>query len=92
MVKKKRQHTYKGSIWVRSSTPGAELRLRLRELYASRYVESEKVTTVRLTRSWKKVTVRLKSGGYSRRIALDATVKKARKGTSFIVDAARLGT
>ena len=90
VVKKKRQHTYKGSLWVRSSTPGAELRLRLRELYAGRYVESEQVSTVRLTRSWEKVTVSLKSGGYARRIALDATVRKAPKGTSFIVDAARL--
>ena len=89
-VTKRRTHTYKGSLWVRSSTPGAELRLRLRELYAGRYVESEQVSTVRLTRSWQKVTVSLKSGGYARRIALDATVRKAPKGTSFIVDAARL--
>ena len=90
VVKKRRQHTYKGSLWVRSSAPGAELRLRLRELYASRYVESEKIATVRLTRSWKKVTVSLKSGGYARRITFDATIKKARKGTSFVVDDARL--
>ena len=90
VVKKRRQHTYKGSLWVRSSAPGAELRLRLRELYASRYVESEKISTVRLTRSWKKVTVSLKSGGYARRITFDATIKKARKGTSFVVDDARL--
>jgi DNA-binding beta-propeller fold protein YncE len=88
-VRKKRKHIYTASLWVRSSTPGEKLRLRLRELYAGRYVESAKVSTIELTRSWKKVTVSLKSGGYARRIALDATVKNARKGTSFIADGAR---
>lgn len=89
-VKEKRKHTYKASLWVRSTTPGADLRLRLRQLYAGRYVESEKVSTVELTRSWQKVTVSMKSGGYARRIALDATIRNARKGTTFVADSARL--
>ncbi|RYU12889.1 YncE family protein [Nocardioides iriomotensis] len=87
---KKRKHTYKASLWVRSTTPGDELQFRIRELYAGRYVEREEVTSVRLTRTWKRVTVSLKSGGYARRIALDATVEHTRKGASFLVDAAGL--
>ena len=87
---KKRKHTYKASLWARSTAPGDELRLRLRELYAGRYVGGEEVASITLTRAWKRVTVSMKSGGYARRIALDATVKHTRKGASFLVDATRL--
>jgi DNA-binding beta-propeller fold protein YncE len=90
-VVKKRKHAYKASIWVRSSNPaGAKLQLRLRELYAGRYVVDEEVTKVRLTQKWQRVSVSLDPGRAGRRIALDLRVKNVKKGASFLADGARV--
>jgi hypothetical protein len=89
-VVKKRHRTYEASLWVRSPKPVGKLQLRLRELYAGRYVVNEEVTRVKLTREWQRVTVSLHSGKPGRRITLDAVVKHAKKGTSFVADKARV--
>jgi DNA-binding beta-propeller fold protein YncE len=87
---KKWNRTYKASLWVRSAKPGDKLQLRLRELYAGRYVVDKSVTRVPLTGKWQRVTVSLDAGKPGRRIAFDTLIKNARKGTSFIADEARL--
>lgn len=89
-VVKKKHQKYEASLWVRSSKPGGELELRLRELYAGRWVVGEQVDSVRLAQTWQRVTVSLHSGKPGRRIALDAVVKRAKKGTSFLADKAKL--
>jgi hypothetical protein len=49
--------TYEGSLWARSDTPGASLKLRLRELDGS-LVVGTKVRTLPLSTTWQRVTVR----------------------------------
>jgi hypothetical protein len=87
---KKWNRTYKASLWVRSSKPGDKLQLRLREFYAGRYVVDKSVTRVHLNGKWQRVTVSLDAGKPGRRIAFEALIKNAKKGTAFIADEARL--
>jgi hypothetical protein len=89
-VERSRQGTYTGSLWVRASKPGDLLRLRLRERDGNRTL-GQAVALVTLTRKWQKVTVSLVPRS-PRRSSIDyaAMVSRARAGTYFDADVARL--
>jgi hypothetical protein len=82
--------TYTGSMWVRSDTPGATLRLRFRE-YAGSTLAGTATGTVTLTSSWQQVTVTYSpvSPGSST-LDFNAYVVKGAAGTSFDADDASI--
>lgn len=82
--------TYTGSMWVRSDTPGATLRLRFRE-YAGSTLAGTATSTVTLTSSWQQVTVTYSpvSPGSST-LDFNAYVVKGAPGTSFDADDASI--
>jgi hypothetical protein len=89
-VDRTRGGTYTGSLWVRSSKPGGNLRLRLQERDGERTV-GQTVARVELTRRWQQVSVSLVPRS-PRRSSIDysAMVSRARAGTSFDADGASL--
>lgn len=82
--------TYTGSLWVRSDTPGATLKLRFRE-YVSSTLAGTATSTVTLTGAWQQVTVTYSpvSPGSST-LDFNAYVAKGAPGTSFDADDASL--
>jgi parallel beta-helix repeat protein len=80
-----RPGTYTASMWVRSDTPGATLKLRLRE-YTSTLAGSA-TSTATLTSSWQQITVTYSpaSPGAST-LDLNAYVAKGAAGSSFDSD------
>jgi len=82
--------TYTGSMWVRSDTPGATLRLRFRE-YAGSTLAGTATGTVTLTSSWQQVTVTYSpvSPGSST-LDFNAYVVKGAAGSSFDADDASI--
>jgi PKD repeat protein len=78
--------TYTASLWVRSDTPGATLRLRLRE-YAGSTLAGSATNSVTLTSSWQQVILTYSpiSPGSST-LDLNAYVAKGAVGTSFDAD------
>jgi hypothetical protein len=89
-VVRTRRGTYTASLWVRSSKPGGVLRLRLRERERRRTL-GQAVAIVALTPNWRQVTVSLVPRS-PRRSSIDyaAMVSRARAGTYFDADVARL--
>ncbi|HEY2802940.1 MAG TPA: carbohydrate binding domain-containing protein, partial [Actinomycetota bacterium] len=82
--------TYEGSLWARSDTPGASLKLRFRELEGS-FVVGTKVRTLALSTTWQRVTVRdapVEPGVSS--LNLRAYVTDAAPGACFSVDDASI--
>jgi parallel beta-helix repeat protein len=82
--------TYTGSMWVRSDTPGATLRLRFRE-YAGSTQAGTATGTATLTSSWQQVTVTYSpvSPGSST-LDFNAYVVKGAPGSSFDADDASI--
>jgi parallel beta-helix repeat protein len=82
--------TYTGSLWVRSDTPGASLKLRFRE-YVGSTLAGTATSTVTLTSSWQQVTVTYSpvSPGSST-LDFNAYVSKGAAGTSFDADDASI--
>ena len=82
--------TYTGSLWVRSDTPGALLKLRFRE-YVGSTLAGSATGSVTLTSSWQQVTVAYSpvSPGSST-LDFNAYVAKGAAGTSFDADDASI--
>jgi parallel beta-helix repeat protein len=82
--------TYTGTLWVRSDTSGATLRLRFREYSGSTLVGSA-ITTATLTTSWQQVAVTYspQSPGSST-VDFNAYVSSAAPGTAFYADDAAI--
>jgi hypothetical protein len=78
--------TYTATLWVRADTPGATLKLRLREWIGNTAVGQAK-TTVTLTNEWQPVTVTYTAAdpGAST-LDLSAYVTHAPPGSCFYVD------
>jgi hypothetical protein len=84
--------TYTGTIWVRSDTAGATLRLRFREYSSgSNQLINTVITTATLTTSWQQVAVTYspQSPGAST-IDFNAYVSSAAPGTAFYADDAAI--
>src|SRR6185312_6849152 len=82
--------TYTGSLWVRSDTPGATLRLRFRE-YAGSTLAGTATSTVTLTSTWQQVTVAYSPASPgSSTLDFNAYVVKGAPGTSFDADDASI--
>ncbi len=82
--------TYTGSVWVRSDTPGATLRLRFRE-YAGSSLAGTATSTATLTSSWQQVTVTYSPASPgSSTLDFNAYVVKGAAGTSFDADDASI--
>jgi parallel beta-helix repeat protein len=82
--------TYTGSMWVRSDTPGATLRLRFRE-YAGSTLAGTATSTVTLTSTWQQVTVTYSPASPgSSTLDFNAYVVKGAPGTSFDADDASI--
>jgi PKD repeat protein len=82
--------TYTGSLWVRSDTPGASLKLRFRE-YVGSTLAGSATSSVTLTSSWQQVTLTYSpvSPGSST-LDFNAYVAKGAPGTSFDADDASI--
>ena len=82
--------TYTGSLWVRSDTPGASLKLRFRE-YMGSTLAGTATSSVTLTSTWQQVTVTYSpvSPGSST-LDFNAYVAKGAAGTSFDADDASI--
>jgi hypothetical protein len=82
--------TYTATLWVRSTDTTSSLKLRLRELQSGKTLAT-KVSGVKLTKKWSKVSVTLtptRPGATA--LQISATMKGAGKGKSFDADDASL--
>jgi PKD repeat protein len=77
--------TYTASLWVRADTPGATLKLRVREYNGSTLVGTA-TGTVALTTSWQQVTVAHPVASPGSNLDLNAYVSGAAPGTCFYAD------
>ncbi|RYU14868.1 carbohydrate binding domain-containing protein [Nocardioides iriomotensis] len=78
--------TYTATMWVRSTDTKSTLKLRLRELQSGKTLAT-KVSPVKLTKKWSKVSVALKiTRPGATALQVSATVKGAAKGKSFDAD------
>jgi parallel beta-helix repeat protein len=77
--------TYTGSIWVRSDTAGATLKLRFREYSGSTLVGTQ-TTLASLTTSWQQVSVSYATQAPGSTLDFNAYVSSAAPGTCFYAD------
>jgi parallel beta-helix repeat protein len=77
--------TYTGSIWVRSDTAGATLKLRFREYSVSTLVGTQ-TTLASLTTSWQQVSVSYTTQAPGSTLDFNAYVSSAAPGTCFYAD------
>jgi parallel beta-helix repeat protein len=77
--------TYTGSIWVRSDTAGATLKLRFREYSGSTLVGTQ-TTLASLTTSWQQVSVSYATQTPGSTLDFNAYVSSAPPGTCFYAD------
>jgi acid phosphatase type 7 len=77
--------TYGAGLWVRAETPGATLKLKLREWSGSTLVGSS-VAQVTLTTSWQQVSVTYNTVSPGSTLDFSAYVSSAAPGTCFYAD------
>jgi PKD repeat protein len=82
--------TYTGTMWVRADSAGASFKLRFREYQGSTQVGTQ-ATTVKLTTSWKQVTVTYTPAAPgASTLDFNALVSSAQPGTCFYADDASI--
>jgi Carbohydrate binding domain len=81
--------TYVGTLWVRSATPGAVLKLRFRE-YQGQTLLGTATSQITLTTSWQQVSVTYTPAQAGSTLDFNAYISKAASGTGFFADDAAI--